>query len=55
MIYWIIFCLFDGIVDGFMFSKAKDYENKILGIDIHAFMSIRRLVLVLALGQLGLC
>jgi hypothetical protein len=50
MIYWVLFCVLDGIIDGFMFSKAKDYENKIVGIDVHVFMLLRRFVVILALN-----
>ena len=50
LILWTIFCLLDGIVDGFMFSKARDYMNVVIfGIDIHVFLLLRRVVVCLAL------
>ena len=49
-ILWTIFCLLDGIVDGFMFSKARDYMNIVVfGIDIHVFLLFRRVIVCIAL------
>ena len=49
MVIWILYCIFDGLVDAFMFHKAykaNDFDNKILKIDIHKFLSIRRLIVL---------
>lgn len=49
MIIWILFCILDGLVDAFMFHKAykaNDFDNKVFKIDIHKFLSARRLIVL---------
>lgn len=50
MIWWVLFSIVDGMVDAFMFHKARDYDNKLFGIDIHKHMSLRRLIVLLVLS-----
>lgn len=44
MINWFIFCVLDGIVDGFMFYNRKTYDNNVFGRDIHTFLWLRRCI-----------
>ena len=45
IITWIIFCIVDGITDGFTFNKsylANNFNNNWKGIDIHAWFTLKR-------------
>lgn len=47
MILWIIYCIFDGISDAFMFYNRKTYNNQVLGHDIHVFLTGKRFIFLL--------
>ena len=53
IVIWIAFCLADGLSDAFTFHKAAlagSHNNKILGVDVHVFYTIKRACVVCALA-----
>lgn len=50
LILWTSYCLAEGVRDGFTFHKsglANNYDNKVLGYDIHVYFSVMRLAMII--------
>lgn len=45
-ICWQIYAIFSGIRDAFAFSRRVDYNNDILGVDIHKYIAGMRLTMI---------
>ena len=50
LILWISYCLAEGVRDGFTIHKsglANNYDNKVLGYDVHVYFSVMRLAMII--------